>query len=77
MSTNPRPTPTQRAAKRPGTAKNARRAPAYGRNFDGLSADDVELLLPIARRAYVEEAAARFGVVPDDEHDSTHEEDYR
>ena len=69
MRTNP--------AQRPGTARNARRVPEYGRDFDGLSQDEVELLLPIARRAFVEEAAARFGAVPEDEHDSTHEEDYR
>ena len=72
-----RPAPAQRAGRRPGTAENSRRAPAYGRDFDGLSAEEVDLLLPIARRAFVEEAAARFGAVPDDEQASTHEEDER
>lgn len=72
-----RTNPAQRAGRRPGTAQNVRRVPEYGRDFDGLSADDVELLLPIARRAFVEEAAARFGAVPDDEQNSTHEEDDR
>lgn len=72
-----RTNPAQRAGRRPGTAQNVRRVPEYGRDFDGLSADDVELLLPIARRAFVEEAAARFGAVPDDEQNSTHEEDER
>lgn len=72
-----RPAPAQRAGRRAGTAENGRRVPEYGRDFDGLSADDMELLLPIARRAFVEEAAARFGAVPDDEQNSTHEEDDR
>ena len=72
-----RPAPAQRAGRGPGTAENGRRVPAYGRDFDGLSEEEVDLLLPIARRAFVEEAAARFGAVPDDEQTSTHEEDDR
>ena len=72
-----RTNPAQRPGTRPGTARNARRVPEYGRDFDGLSEEEVELLLPIARRAFVEEAAARFGAVPDDEQNSAHEEDER
>ncbi|RCS63675.1 hypothetical protein CIK73_15940 [Brachybacterium alimentarium] len=53
-----------------GTASNDPRAPAYGRDLAGPSQHDLELLLPVARRVYVEEAAIWLGIAPADQQDT-------
>lgn len=75
-----RATPPQRPTGGAGAALNALVQPAYDRDFSGLSGRDLELLLPIARRAYVEEAAMRLGIAlpdPEDTHPINDEEDPR